>query len=77
MDNLYKLAEHLLEEADRLAKDALHTREPKHIDIVLKYCDAHQNICESLEFYEDWKADGMTSSDGMLGAMDNPRRRHR
>ena len=80
MDNLYKLAEHLLEEADKLAMAALvapHHEKHKHIDVVLKYCDAHADICESLEFHEDWE-DGADDNPG--GMLDNPgksRRRRR
>lgn len=79
MDNLIKLADHLIREADKLAVQALHSGDAKHIDVVLKYCDAHQEICESLEFHEDYggKLDGGAWDTSRHDMLDNPRRRRR
>jgi len=79
MENLYKLADHLIEEADRLALQALHSGNPAHVDIVLKFCMAHQQICESLEMHEDFDKDEKEKSeehDASWGG-DNPTPRRR
>jgi hypothetical protein len=78
MEHLEKLAVHILDEADKLAMVALqHIAHPEkfhqHVDIVLRYCDAHQELCESIEIHEDWEEE--EASDGGWGSVDNPRKK--
>ena len=79
MDNLYKFADHLLEEADRLAAMALHSKSPHHFHEVVKLCDTAHGICEVLEVWEsmDDEHDSVfgKSDNPMYG--DNPRKRRR
>jgi len=54
MDNLAKLADKLITEADKLAVAILHDplKHLKEIDMIVKICDAHTGICESIEIDE-------------------------
>ena len=54
MENLAKLADHLITEADKMALKVLQdpAKHLKELDIIVKLCDAHSGICESLEIEE-------------------------